>query len=306
MYTSRRQFIKTGMMAVAGTIVLPEILSSTIHQTLDKRGFTTALQLYSVRDAMHKEPIGTLKSLAGMGYKYVEHANYSNRKFYGMTPSEFKKVLDDLGMQMPSGHTVLRSSHWDATKNDFTDEWKFLVEDAAFMGQKYVISPSLEAGIRQNYDELLRFMEVFNQSGELCRKFGMQFGYHNHDFEFREQLNGIYLWDIMMQQTDPEWVVMQLDTGNMFVAGAKAKEVLAKYPGRYANLHLKDMTANANGDGFESTMMGKGVLPMKEIIELAINSGTTLFVIEQEAYQGKDPLLCMQENYDMMLEWKYI
>lgn len=306
MSTSRRQFIKTGMMAVAGSIVLPEIALSNSVSNWDIKGYKTALQLYSVRDAMYKEPLETLTSLAKMGFKYLEHANYSNRKFYGMRPAEFRKVLDDLGMEMPSGHTVLRSSHWDAVEKDFTAEWKYLVEDAATIGQKFVISPSLEAGIRQNYDELVRFMDVFNRCGVLCGEYGMVFGYHNHDFEFRETLNDVFLWDIMMQQTDPEWVVMQLDTGNMYVAGAIAQDVLAKYPGRYPNLHLKDMTPDPSGNGFESTVIGKGVLPMKDIIDMSVNAGTKLFVIEQEAYQGKDPLKCMEENYDMMKAWGYL
>jgi sugar phosphate isomerase/epimerase len=294
------------MMAVAGVIVIPEFAISKTMNPYNVNRFKTALQLYSVRDAMSKEPLATLEALAKIGYKYVEHANYSNRKFYGMTPPEFKMVLDNLGMEMPSGHTVLQSTHWDKAKNDFTDEWKYLVEDAAFMGQKFVISPSLETGIRQNYDELLRFMDIFNQCGELCGQYGMQFGYHNHDFEFREKLNEQLLWDIMMEHTDPKMVVMQLDSGNMFVAGAQAKEVLTKYPGRYANLHLKDMQLRTTGEGFESTVIGTGLLPMQEIIELSIQSGTTLFVIEQEAYQGKDPLLCMEENFKMMNSWGHL
>lgn len=298
--------MKTGMMAIAGAIVLPEFALNKALKPNDMNRYKTALQLYSVREAMSEDPVTTLEMLAKIGYRYVEHANYSNRKFYGMSPSEFKNVLGNLGMEMPSGHTVLRSNHWDKSKNDFTDEWKYLVEDAAIMGQLFVISPSLETGIRQNYDELLRFMDIFNLCGELCRQHGMQFGYHNHDFEFREKLNDQLLWDIMMQHTDPKMVVMQLDSGNMFVAGARAKEVLAKYPGRYTNIHLKDMQLKATGEGFESTVIGTGILPMKEIIDLSIESGTSLFVIEQEAYQGKDPVMCMEENFKMMTSWGHL
>ena len=94
---------------------------------------------------MKVDPLGTLKLLAEMGYKNVEHANYVDRKFYGYTAKEFKKILKDLGMKMPSGHTVFGKDHWDGGKKDFTDKWKFTVEDAATMGQQFVISPWLDA-----------------------------------------------------------------------------------------------------------------------------------------------------------------
>jgi len=306
MNPSRRHFIKTGVIAAAGVMVLPESAISNTIQQWNKKDIKTALQLYSVRDAMKNEPVATLKALAKMGYKYLEHASYSSRKFYGMSPADFKNVLDDLGLKMPSGHTVLHSSHWDSAKKDFTDEWKYLVEDAAYMGQKFVISPSLEESIRRDYSKLLHFMDVFNRSGELCKSYGMRFGYHNHDFEFREQLNGTYLWDIMVKNTEKDKVVMQLDTGNMYVAGAKAKELLERYPDRYDNIHVKDMISKSDGTGMESTVVGSGLLPMKEILDLAKKSGTKLFIIEQEAYQGKDPLDCMKENYNMMRSWSYL
>src|SRR6266498_1083306 len=123
----------------------------------------TGVQLYSVRDDMKKDPLATLQQLSKMGYKNVEHANYIDRKFYGYSAKEFKKVLDDLGLKMPSGHTVMGKQHWDETKKDFTDAWKYTVEDAAAMGQVYVISPSLDNNLRKNEDELKHFMEIFNK-----------------------------------------------------------------------------------------------------------------------------------------------
>ena len=109
MKSSRRTFIKTGAMAVAAAAILRQkaFASSKVD------GGTVGLQLYSVRDEMQKDPLGTLKQLAAMGYVYLEHANYVDRKFYGYAAPEFKKVLDDLGMKMVSGHTVFGLQHWD-------------------------------------------------------------------------------------------------------------------------------------------------------------------------------------------------
>ncbi|MBC7920751.1 MAG: TIM barrel protein, partial [Ferruginibacter sp.] len=213
MNTSRRTFLKRSALALASVPVLTrEILAA-------KKPEIVGIQLYSVREDMKKDPLGTLKQLAGMGYQHVEHANYVNRKFYGYSPIEFKKVLGDLGLKMPSGHTVMGKVHWDATSKDFTDAWKYTVEDAAAVGQQIVISPSLEESLRKTYDDLVRYMDVFNKSGELCQKSGMKFGYHNHDFEFSEKLNDRTVYEHILENTDPQLVVQQLDIGNLIGGG---------------------------------------------------------------------------------------
>jgi sugar phosphate isomerase/epimerase len=265
------------------------------------------IQLYSVRADMGKDPLGTLKQLAAMGYKHVEHANYINRKFYGYTPSEFKKILDDLGIKMPSGHTVLGSQHWDPAKKEFTDLWKYTVEDAAAMGQQYVISPSLSQALRKDKDGLLSFMEVFNKSGELCKKSGMKFGYHNHDFEFSESLDGEMLYDIMMKNTDPKLVIQQLDIGNLYNGGANAADIVKKYPGRYSSIHVKDeIKASEGNEKYESTILGAGIVNTKDVIDMIRkNSKNVHYIIEQESYQGKTPLDCAKEDLAIMKKWGY-
>jgi sugar phosphate isomerase/epimerase len=265
------------------------------------------IQLYSIRDDMKKDPIANLKILAEMGYKNVEHASYSDRKFYGFTAKEFRKILDDLGLKMPSGHTVMGQQHWDEAKNDFTDLWKYTVEDAAICGQKYVISPWLDMGLRKNFDDLKRFMEVFNKSGELCSKSGMKFGYHNHDFEFSLKLSSVKVYDIILQNTDPKLVTQQLDIGNMYGGGGRAADLLAQYPGRFELMHVKDEIKSENEHGgWESAILGTGVIGVKEIIDMGKASGGTIhFIVEQESYQGKVPLDCMREDLAIMKKWKY-
>ncbi len=300
MRTSRRIFLRNSGIAATAMAFLPGIACS--GRSNEKR---IALQLYSVRDEMKADPRGTLEGLSQMGYTLVEHANYVDHKFYGWTAEEFKMVLEDLGLEMPSGHTVLGRNHWNEQQKEFTDEWKQLVDDAAYMGQQYVVSPWLDESLRQTYDDLLRFMDVFNRAGELCKTYGMRFGYHNHDFEFSEELNGEKIFDLMMKNTDADKVVMQLDMGNMYIAGARAKDVLGKYPGRYDNIHVKDMIRTENGEGFESTILGEGLVGAREVTDMAGDMGTELFVIEQEAYQGRPPMECMQENLEIIRQWGY-
>lgn len=301
MNNSRRSFIKNSAVLLAGTSLLSKAAFAAA-----KPSEIIGLQLYSVRDDMKKDPVGTLTQLAKMGYKHVEHANYIDRKFYGFTPKEFKKILDDLGLKMVAGHTVLGKTHWDETKKVFTDAWKHTIEDAAFMGQKYVISPWMDESMRKTYDDLLRYMEVFNLSGELCQKSGMKFGYHNHHFEFSEQLNGMKIFDIMMKKLDVNKVVMQLDIGNMYIAGAKALDVIGQYPGKFEMIHVKDEVAVNTAEKYESAILGKGIIPVKDVLTICRKTGgTKVYIIEQESYQGKAPLNCMKENIDIMKNWGY-
>ena len=301
MHNSRRDFLKKSTLALAGATMFSGDLFAAKNP-----GELLGIQLYSIRDDMKSDPLGSLKKVAAMGYKHVEHANYVNRKFYGYNAVEFKKILDDLGLKMPSGHTVMGKRHWDATKNDFTDEWKMTVEDAATVGQQIVISPSLEESLRKTYDDMKRYMEVFNKSGELCKKSGMRFGYHNHDSEFSQKLNGITVFDIILQDTDPALVVQQLDIGNMYNAGAKALDIMKKYPGRFESMHVKDEIKSTGGhDPYESTILGKGVIPVKEVIDLGRKSGTKHFIIEQESYQGKTPMESINEDLKIMKKWGY-
>lgn len=301
MNRSRRSFLRNTALLTAGAT-----LANSSLFALAKKGELTGIQLYSIRTDMSKDPMGTLTKLSKMGYKHVEHANYINRKFYGWTATEFKKILDDLGMTMPSGHTVMTSKHYDASKKDFTDGWKYTVEDAAAMGQHYVISPSMETNTRRDLNALKGFMEVFNKSGELCQKYGMKFGYHNHDFEFNEKLGDRTLYDIILGETDPKLVMQQLDIGNMINGGAKALDIMQKYPGRFESMHVKDEIAAKEGhEKYESTILGTGIVPVKEVIDLGRKWGTKHFIIEQESYQGRTPLDCVQEDLAIMKKWGY-
>lgn len=304
MKTTRRTFIKSGAMAIAAAAILPH--SSCTSAAKGKKGIV-GVQLYSVRDDMMNDPLGSLKKVAEMGYKYVEHANYVDGKFYGYAPAEFRKILDDTGLNMISGHTVMGREHWDEAKNDFSDSWKKLVDDAAVLGQKYVTSPSMDDSMRSNYDDFKHYMDIFNKCGELCQKNGMKFGYHNHDFEFSEKLNDEKLFDIMMKSMDPDKVVVQLDIGNLYNGGAVALDVVKQYPGRFEIIHVKDEILSTGGEEkYESTIIGTGIVNAKEVVDLATKiGGTQVYIIEQESYQGKTPMECIKEDLEVMKKWGY-
>ncbi|WP_428330812.1 sugar phosphate isomerase/epimerase family protein [Mucilaginibacter sp.] len=305
MDNSRRIFIKNSALVIAGAAILPgDLFAAT------KKIGRLGTQLYSVRDAMAKDPAGTLKKLSEGEVKHVEHANYVNRKFYGYTAKEFKKLLNDLDMQMPSGHTVMTAQDWDISKGDFTDKWKLTIADAAEVGQRYVISPWLDESLRTDKEGLKRFMEQFNKCGELCKAHDMTFGYHNHDFEFSTMVGNITLYDFILQNTEQSLVAQQLDIGNMYGTVGDPLALIAKYPGRFELMHVKDEIKSATkgemGLGFESTVLGEGIMPVKEILKAARKKGgTSQFIIEQESYQGKDPVACVKIDLQIMKKWGY-
>ena len=304
MNTSRRKFIKTSAVALAGAAVLPKMLSAK-----PKKIERVGVQLYSVRDAMMKDPTGSLKKLADMGYRHLEHANYVNRKFYGYTAKDLKKILDDMTLNMLSGHVVMQASDWDDSKNDFTDKWKYTIDDAAELGQRYLVSPWLDNALIKDMDKLKKFMNQFNKCGELCKSHGLSFGYHNHNFEFKTKIGDGTLYDYILANTDPTLVLQQMDIGNMLGAGGIALDLLKKYPGRFELMHVKDEIKSDTGqgmDGYDSTILGTGVMPVKDIVkEARKNGGTSQFIIEQESYQGKDPFDCVKIDLQTMNKWGF-
>ena len=302
MKTSRRTFVKSGAMVALGAAILPRSVFASSAQ----KGMV-GIQLYSVRDDMMKDPVGSLTQLAKMGYVYVEHANYIDKKFYGFLAPEFRKKLDGLGLKMISGHTVMGKQHWDETKKDFSDSWKKTVEDAAVLGQKWVISPYMDESMRKTYDDFKRYMDVFNKSGELCKKSGMKFGYHNHDFEFSQKLNGEKIFDIIMKSIDPNLVALQLDMGNLYNGGAIALDVMNQYPGRFEIVHVKDEIAAKEGtEKYISTILGEGIVNTQKVVELATTKGgTKCYIIEQESYGDKTPMYCAKADLEIMKKWGY-
>jgi sugar phosphate isomerase/epimerase len=302
MTTTRRNFLKTSGLSVAALAVGSHKLFAAYPDKF------IGIQLYTVREAMSKDPSGTLKSLSDIGYKYVEHAGYRDRKFYGYAPTEFKKLLDGYNLNMISGHVQMMPKDYDFSKNDFSDKWKYTVEDAATAGQKYLVSPWLDNSLRKNMNDFKAYMDVFNKSGMLCQKSGMKFGYHNHDFEFTTMIDGQLLYDLILNNTDPALVAQQLDMGNLYNGGFKAIDVAKKFPGRFELMHVKDEipVTKASSEKYESTILGKGIVGTKEVCDIGRTSGgTKWFIIEQESYQGMDPLDCSKQDLAIMNGWGY-
>ncbi len=309
----RREFLKTAGAMAAGGLVIPTSCTPEKSNTNETpppappKDKDIGIQIYTLRDEIENDGLEiTMEMVAAAGYKWIEPYGYENGKFLDKTPAEFKQMLADLGMRAPSVHSVTEVSS-EGGKDAIVDQMKATAEDAIALGAEYMVWAYLKPEDRTSMEDYKRHIETWNKFSEVCKEVGIQFAYHNHDFEFSEKLNGKLIFDLIMELTDPDKVVLQLDIGNMYIAGAKALDIVNKYPGRFENIHVKDMIkSESEGHGFESTILGTGQVGTKEVTDISRQKGgTKVFIIEQESYQGKTPLECMKEDLAIMKNWGY-
>jgi sugar phosphate isomerase/epimerase len=163
------------------------------------------VQLWSVRGDMAKDAKDTLQKIAKMGYKQVEGFDYKEGKFFGIPTADFAKILADNGLKMPSAHAGITSK--DFVNGQISDSYKRTIEDAKKIGQKYVIAPWM---VEEDRTQGKLMAEMFNKAGEICKGMDMKFGYHNHDFEFKES-NGEMLYKTLLDNTDKGLVTFEMD-----------------------------------------------------------------------------------------------
>lgn len=280
--TSRRDFIKQSSLLSAGLL---------INKSDFYKKKNIGLQLYTVRSEVSKEKLpGTLATIAGAGYNQLELYGYNNRSFFGHSVSEMAGLLKQNGLKSPSGHYGLNDMLYGENYN--WDSWKKLIEDADMLGHKYIVVPYLDAQHRST-DDFKRIAERLNIGGELSRKAGMCAGYHNHDFEFKEE-NGTTGWEILLKETDPKYVAIEMDIYWVRHAGHDPMAWFEKYPDRFPMWHVKDMATTPKK---MSTIVGTGVIDFKEIYKHKKQSGLEYLYVEQEEYT-KPVFECIKESYD--------
>jgi len=288
--TSRRSFLKTAAVVSAGLIVSPDLFAMSNRRQI-------GTQLYTVRDLMAKDPIGTLEKISKIGYKTVEGATYTGSElFYGMPPEQFKMVLSDNGLEMISGHYLLGAA-MPNTKGTMVNDWQKAVDDAAAIGLKYMVCAHLSNTERGNLDGYQQTAEKLSTAGAISQKAGIQLCYHNHDFEFVAQ-DGKLPYDVLLQGTDPDLVKMEMDIYWVYKAKQDPIALFKKYPGRFPLWHVKDMD-NTPKQMF--TEVGNGVIPFKSIFAQAKVAGLDYFFNEQDVCPG-DPLDSMAKSYKYIKE----
>ena len=291
--TSRRVFIKSASALSAAVFVKGPLGALAAAPVI-------GLQLYTVRDAMGKDPLATLAQVAQIGYNSVENATYTGtEKFYGMDAATYKKVLANNGLKANSGHYRLGEEQEKGAdvQGTILHDWQRAVDDASAVGLKYMVCAYLSANERGDLDHYKKLADIFNKAGETCKKSGIQFCYHNHDFEFQVQ-NGVFPYDILLEKTDKDLVKMEVDLYWVKKAGQDPLALFQKHPGRFPLWHVKDMSKEADQSFAE---VGSGVIDFKTIFQHKNEAGMKFFFVEQDKCSGS-PFDSITHSYKFIKE----
>lgn len=287
MNNSRRDFLRNS--ALAGLAMSMPFKNELMAMASSSNPF--GIQLWSVKQALGKDPLAVLKQLSENGYKKVESFEGPKGIFWGMKNKEFKKVMDDLGMN-------LVSSHCNDTGNLATFERK--AAEAGEIGVKYLICAF--KGPQKSLDNFKQFVDEFNACGEIAKKHGLRFAYHNHDYSFKA-MDGVVPQDLMIQGTNPDLVDFEMDMYWTVAAGVDPVAYMEKYPNRFKLVHVKDLSKTAKGH--ESCVIGKGTIDYKSLLPKVAKRGVQHMIVEQEAYTGTNEMDSARDNatYVKTLKW---
>lgn len=285
---SRRNFIKTTTGAAA-FISMPQILMGCSDNTKTLKDF--GLQLYTIRDVIPADPVGVLKQVAQMGYTQIESYEGEKGFFWGMTNLDFKKLMDDLGMKIISSHTDIRK--------DFERK----AAEAAEIGMSYLIDPW--EGPQKSIDDFKRLADLFNEKGEICKKNGIRFAYHNHAYSF-ETLEEQIPQDVLMQNTNPDLVDFEMDIYWVVTAGQDPAVWFQKYPKRWRLCHIKDREKGAPANKGDATcVLGTGSINWQTVLKQALEEGMEYYIVEQEQYQNMSSTEAAKLNAEYLKKFRF-
>ncbi len=260
----------------------------------DKSKKDIYIQLYSVRDDIKTDYAGTIAAVAEIGYTGVEAAGYNEGLFYDMTPAAFKQSIEDAGMEVLSSHTgkpladPVADTNWEET----WAWWDTAIQAHKDAGMKYIVVPWIPTP--KTLADLQAYCDYFNQIGEKCNEAGLRFGYHNHNFEFKE-IEGEIMYDYLLNNTDPSKVFFEMDVYWLQQGGFNPVDYMNKYPGRFELLHIKD----------ELEIGESGEMDFEAIYNNAETAGTKYMIVEVERYTGT-PLDGVKESYDFLNDAAYV
>jgi sugar phosphate isomerase/epimerase len=282
---TRRTFIKKSGVLAIGSLMIPSVISSTVKKIKD-----IGIRIYSVRQELEEDLPGTLQQIAKIGYKWLELAKYEDGKFYGKSPSEFRKIADDHGMAIISSHAGIEMQD-----GEIGDVEK-AADAHAELGLKYVINPWLHVERRVSADSYKKVAEELNSMGEVMKSRGLKFGYHNHNFEF-ETVEGQIPYDILLSETDRELVTFEIDLYWIKKGGSNALDYFQKYPGRFELYHVKDMN---NTEEAYYAEVDNGNINFRELFAQKGLAGMKYFFIEQDDCKNYPPLESMKISFDYL------
>ncbi len=282
---NRRLFLSRFVRGAAGALCLSR--TKSISSALSPKKLTTiGAQLYTVRRELEEDFEGTLARVAALGYREVEFAGYFNHE-----PKEIKESLARHGLAAPSAHFDLAAWRGDLQP---------LIDAAHAVGHEYLLLAWTPPEERGTLDDYRRLAELCNRAGEHLGLAGLQFAYHNHDFEFT-QIDGRVPYDLLLERMDAKLVKLEMDLYWIVKGGGKPVEYFAKWPGRFPLLHVKDMDATAKR---YFTEVGRGVIDFKNIFAHAGRAGVRHYFVEQDETPGS-PFDSLKVSIDYLKRFEF-
>jgi len=282
---NRRNFLKVAGTATAATLFTPRFSWAAGEHRIKKVG----VQLYTVRDLMKNDFEGTIAKVAQVGYKEVEFAGY-----FGRTADQVRAVLEKNGLKAPSTHVQY---------DELDDKFPSVIDFSKAIGLEYIICPWIPEELRKSPDIWKQASEKFNKCGEQAKAAGMEFGYHNHWFEFIET-DGKLPYDELLKLCDANLVKMEMDLCWITAAGADPLKYFNEYPGRFPLVHVKDLktkpkvtTGGAQnfGDTVDLTEVGSGTIDWKRIFAQSDKGGIKHYIVEHD--HPKQPIESITKSY---------
>jgi sugar phosphate isomerase/epimerase len=240
-----------------------------------------SLQLYTLRDQLAKDFIGTLEQVSNIGYTAVEFAGYG-----GYAAKELSEILNEFNLKASSSHISLK---------DLEANLEYIIEFNQQIGSKHIICPWVPKDQYNSKESYQRLGDTLDKMGRICQQNGVSLAYHNHDFEF-ERFDGEFGLDILLANADPEHVKLELDVYWAEFAGVSAVEYLAKQASRCKLVHLKDM---ADTPEREFAELGNGTIDLESVIKKSREIGVEWAVVEQDKCK-RPPLESVKISYDYL------
>src|SRR5258708_73816 len=280
---NRRTFIGS----VSAAVLMSRMGWAAAEHRIEKIG----LELYTVRDALGKDFEGTLTKVAKIGYREVELAGYfSHIPEFNPSPKRTREILDADGLAAPSTHVPYSALS--------PENWPKVIEASKILGHDYIVNPSIDREVLKQPAGWKRAAETFNRAGEESQKAGIQFAYHNHVEEFKPTEDGRLPYDILLSESDPKVVKMEMDLGWAHKAGADILAYFNKYPGRFPLVHVKDFDKNGT-----MTEVGSGVVDWKGIFAKSDVAGIKHYFVEHD--DPKSPFESIQASYPYLKDLRF-
>jgi sugar phosphate isomerase/epimerase len=269
----RRTFLHSITTSLAGLAVAKHLTPANAR--LGRVG----LELYSVRNAMRRDPERTLAAVRAMGYSDVELLwSFGN---FSRTPQQVRASLDHEGLRAPSAHV---------SPAVILVGWQRSLDIATLLGHEYLIVPSFTVDTQRSLDDWREWADRFNEAGAVARRAGIWLAFHNEP-DHMKPIDGVVPYDVFVERTDPSVVRLQLDLGNMAVGGADPFAYLSRYRARYWSFHIKDVVRDHSHD----TELGRGVLDVRRFLGGIPELDRKPVYVEQE--EASDELASARQNY---------